>query len=305
MNYEAFKRSLLAALRAQAGEEVSFYTEPVPKNNGIIKEGLILRKKGSSVVPAVFLEDMYEHMDGQPVDYEDLAERLLAICCEETAWIDKQLTDFHDFAKASEHIYARVINAELNEKQLTRVPHENILDLAIVCYYVLENEKQDGAGTVLIDNRILEYWGIPGEQLLALGKANTAKKIPASLFHIDDLIRLLEEERYMQYAPALTEDEKLPLYVMTNTEKYYGAYALFYPGLQRHVADVLNTSFYILPSSIHETILVPDSGQYTPHELQEIVKSANRTVVERKEFLSDSVYYYDRDTGMLSVVAEG
>ena len=71
------------------------------------------------------------------------------------------------------------------------------------------------------------------------------------------------------------------------------------------MADVLNTSFYILPSSIHETILVPDSGQYTPHELQEIVKSANRTVVERKEFLSDSVYYYDRDTGMLSVVAEG
>lgn len=211
MNYEAFKKNLLAALRAQAGEEVSFYTEPVPKNNGIIKEGLILRKKGSSVVPAVFLEDMYEHMDGQPVDYEDLAERLLAICYEETAWVDKQLTDFHDFAKASEHIYARVINAELNEKQLTKVPHENILDLAIVCYYVLENEKQDGAGTVLIDNRILEYWGITGEQLLALGKANTARKIPASLFHIDDLIRMLEEERYMQYAPALKEDEKLPL----------------------------------------------------------------------------------------------
>ena len=303
MNYETFKRSLLEALRAQAGEEVSFYTEAVPKNNGIVREGLILKKRGSSVVPAVSLEELYERMDGQPVDYEELAERLLAICHEETSWIEDQLEDFHDFGRASGHIFARVINAGLNEKQLEQIPHEKILDLAIVCYYVLE--KQDGASTVLIDNRILEYWDITSEQLLAIGKANTARKIPASLFHIDDLIRLLEEERYMQYAPALNEDEKLPLYVMTNTEKYYGAYALFYPGLQRHVADVLNTSFYILPSSIHETILVPDSGQYTPQELQEIVKSANRTVVEQKEFLSDSVYYYDRDTCTVSIVAKG
>lgn len=303
MNYETFKQELLEALHAQAGKEVSFHTELIPKNNGIVREGLILRKRGSSVVPAISLEDMYERMDGQPIDYEDLAERLLAICNEETSWIEEQLADFHDFCRAREHIYARVINAGLNEEQLADMPHERILDLAIVCYYVIE--KGDSASTVMIDNRILEYWGITPSQLLALAKANTARNIPASMMHIEDMIRLLEEERYMQYIPASEEEKRVPLYVMTNTEKYYGAYALFYPGLQRHVADALNTSFYILPSSIHETILVPDSGQYTPLELQEIVKSANRTVVEQKEFLSDSVYYYDRNKRTMSIVAMG
>ena len=80
---------------------------------------------------------------------------------------------------------------------------------------------------------------------------------------------------------------------------------MFYPNVQQHVADVLNSSYFILPSSIHETILVPDSGLYTPRELQEMVKSVNHTQMDPRETLSDSVYYYDRKIKKLSIAAKG
>ena len=197
-----------------------------------------------------------------------------------------------DFYRAREHIFAHVINAGWNKSRLELLPHEKVLDLAVVCSYRIDGGPT-GSAMVLIDQSQTENWGITSSQLLAMAKANTARQYPVSLISINDMIRMVADE------------EDIPMFILTNTEKYLGAYSMFYPNVQQHVADVLNSSYFILPSSIHETILVPDSGLYTPRELQEMVKSVNHTQMDPRETLSDSVYYYDRKITKLSIAAKG
>ena len=85
------------------------------------------------------------------------------------------------------------------------------------------------------------------------------------------------------------------MYVLTNEKKYLGAAALLYPYVLNHIGKILKNNFYVLPSSIHECILVPDSGRYSRMELMSMVREVNESQVEKEEILSYEVYYYDRE----------
>lgn len=284
-------------------EKVQITIEKVPKNNGVIKEGMVIRTEDSPVAPALYLQDIYLRFRDIPFSYDALADHLLQIGAKEKGKLEEQMEVFSDFYQAREHIFAHVINAGWNRESLEYLPHEKILDLAIVCSYRVEGGPTEGA-MMLINQSQTDGWGITPSQLLALAKANTARRYPVSMISIRDMIRMVaDKEDLSGFGEDFEED--IPMFILTNTEKYLGAYSMFYPNVQQHVADVLNSSYFILPSSIHETILVPDSGLYTPRELQEMVKSVNHTQMDPRETLSDSVYYYDRKIKKLSIAAKG
>lgn len=303
MTYENFKRELLFAMQRQMGKEVQITLESIPKNNGVVKEGLVIRTADSHVSPALFLQDIYSRLKNSPFSYDELACRLLNIGITEKEKLEEQVECYMDFYRAREHIFAHVINAGWNKARLESLPHEKVLDLAVVCSYRIDGGPT-GSAMVLVDQSQTENWGITPSQLLAMAKANTARQYPVSLISINDMIRMVADKEEMHICSEDLEDD-IPMFILTNTEKYFGAYSLFYPNVQQHVADVLNSSYYVLPSSIHETILVPDSGMYTPEELQNMVKCVNSTQVDPKETLSDSVYFYDRKNKTLSIVAGG
>ena len=89
---------------------------------------------------------------------------------------------------------------------------------------------------------------------------------------------------------------------LTNASGSLGAAALFYPDVKDKAAELLGSDYYILPSSVHEVILVPDSAGINATELCDMVKQANRTVVEEHDILSDNVYHYSRDDRRLDKV---
>ncbi len=303
MTYETFKRELMCAMRRQMGKEVQITFEPIPKNNGVVKEGLVIRTADSHVSPALFLQDIYSQLKNRPFSYDELADRLLNIGIREKEKLEEQVECYMDFYRAREHIFAHVINADWNKARLESLPHEKMLDLAVICSYRIDGGST-GNAMVLIDQSQTEHWGITSSQLLAMAKANTARQYPVSLISINDMIRMAADKEDLHICLEDLDDD-IPMFILTNTEKYFGAYSLFYPNVQQHVADVLDNSYYVLPSSIHETILVPDSGIYTPKELQDMVKCVNRTQVDPKEILSDSVYFYNRKNKTLSIAANG
>ena len=94
------------------------------------------------------------------------------------------------------------------------------------------------------------------------------------------------------------------MYVLTNESGTLGAAALFNPEVMVRAGELLGTDYYILPSSIHETILVPDTTGVSAKELSDMVKQANRTVVDEKDILSDDVYHYSKDTRAFDKVAD-
>ena len=172
---------------------------------------------------------------------------------------------------------------------LDRIPHFPFLDLAVVFYYRIENGPLSGA-TMLIHNCNLEAWNINVSNLMEDAVMNTSRKMPYTLKGMDALIRELAEEG----EETLPRADEL-MYVLTNEEKYFGAATLLYPHVLSHIGKILRQDFYVLPSSIHECILVPNRGQYSKEDLQQMVKDVNNSQVEEEEILSYQVYYYDRE----------
>ena len=93
------------------------------------------------------------------------------------------------------------------------------------------------------------------------------------------------------------------MFVLTNESGIFGASALFYPGVIDRISEILGVGFYILPSSVHEVIILPDVGNHNVGDLKQMVMQANRTVVEPKDVLSDNVWYYSYTADEISIVA--
>ena len=91
-------------------------------------------------------------------------------------------------------------------------------------------------------------------------------------------------------------EEEIPLFVMSNGDYMNGASVILYKDVLRDFAKYMEYDLYILPSSIHEVIILLDN-EYAkaPEELARMVRETNRIVVDREEILSDHVYYYDRE----------
>ena len=107
----------------------------------------------------------------------------------------------------------------------------------------------------------------------------------------------MDEECANEFYDLMADvDDVVPMYVCSNTSKINGAGVIFYDGLLRKFADKVDSDFYILPSSIHETLFIPDTGDMDIEYLRDMVRTVNATEVAPDEILSDNVYYYNRLT---------
>ena len=288
MEFETFKEELLDHLRQILGEEKRISFQSVEKNNGIREEAVVILEEGARIAPTIYLRGFFEDWKWGRKTMEEISRKILLQNARQEKEVDFSLDSFENYEKARGHVYFKLINYERNKVLLTNIPYIPYLDLAVVFYYRLEKGKFQGA-TMLIHNCNLEAWKIDPRQLLEDAVMNTSRKLPYSLQGMDALIRELSGDEDQ----GLYTGEEI-MYVLSNQEKCFGAAALLYPHLLSHISKIFRKNFYVLPSSVHECILVPDQGQYSRIELTRMVREVNQTQVEADEILSDQVYYYDR-----------
>ena len=89
-------------------------------------------------------------------------------------------------------------------------------------------------------------------------------------------------------------EDAVEMYVLTNKQKMNGASCILYEHILNDFANQKNKDIYILPSSVHEVILVPVAEDIDRTELSRMVRDVNRNELEEGDVLSDRVYYYDR-----------
>lgn len=186
-----------------------------------------------------------------------------------------------------------MVNREKNKELLADIPHEEFLDLAICFYYNYES-PEIGDGVILIHNSHLDMWNVSCQELRRLADFNTPKLMPAELCSMNEAIATLGEG---DLEDTSLEDTSKFLYVLSNKKHCMGAAAILYPGILREIARRLGGNFYILPSSIHETILMKDNGRCSSEKLHEIIADINRSQLREEEVLSDYAYFYDAVTG--------
>ena len=183
----------------------------------------------------------------------------------------------------------KLIHYEKNRELLKEVPHIRFLDLAVVFYYLIHLTAGEQA-TILIYNRHLPYWNVSTDTLFESAKINTPKLLP---YYFDDIFSVLQNVSDLS---EFSKNQLYPLYVLTNSEKLFGAAVILYPNLLSSIAKKMNHDLIIIPSSLHEVLLLPAEQGESSEEYSSIIQEVNLSELSPEEILSDHAYYYSRKT---------
>ena len=296
LSREAFYGSLREELlvRCPVGMEISFQT--ITRNNDVRLHGCLLRRNESHIAPTLYMENFYDlYKDGLSVG--ETADAMLRICV--NSLDDVREFDFapEDWESVRKMIGMKVLGYERNPELLQRVPYIRYEDLAVVFIFVLKEAGITG-GVAVITSELSGLWGISAEELFAQARQSAPVLLEPVVSNIRNMIGDCPEE-----VEEIIDDPEnaVDMYILTNKSQTYGASALFYPGLLEKITDYLGGGFYILPSSVHEVILIPEAAG-EPDALRRMVQEVNRCEVPEDMILSDNVYYYDPEEKQFRIV---
>lgn len=293
MNYNTFTSELTAQLTPLFPDRTQISIQSIPKNNGIFRDALIIREPEVNISPTIYLDDYYAlYQDNTPID------EICRIICD--VFLEVRLNHpidpaaFSDFEQAKETIIFQLVNYKKNADRLQQLPHIPYLDLAAIfcCMLRLDNGER---ATITIKNEHLAMWQTDFETIRALAFAHTPRLLPAYIQPIADTLHdLLEDQPALEQLLSL-DDENIPtLYVLTNETQICGASCMLYPTLLSEFAEELGQDLYVLPSSIHEVLLLPTDKRDMDQSLSALVRQVNEEQLPETQQLSDHVYYYSR-----------
>ena len=303
MNKELFTKQLKE--RLEEITECKVKVNSVDKNNGVKLTALSIMQEGLNVAPVIYVEPYYELYDSGET-FESIIEKIMEY--EEDYIIEQNfdLDSFLDFSKVKEKLRYKIVNTEKNIEILKHIPHKDFLDLSKV-YYVEVYNTEIGTGTILVSNEHMKQWGVDWEELDRMATEQTEKNnLPCVINMKNFSIGILEKLGIEISVESMWVLLMLPItmVVFTNQRKHLGANVILYKDVLKDYATETNEDLYILPSSTHEVIVIPDSlAQYQGIKgLKEMVKHVNEIQVEPEEFLSDNVYFYDRQMDNIKIV---
>lgn len=294
MTYYQFVQAVEGRIKEAVKESVAVRIHTAEKNNGTIRRGLTLTEQDINISPTIYLEEYYRQFQNGG-SLEHITSDILRLYNEvrfQKSWGEEKL---YDYSQVKEKVIYRLVNYESNEKMLRNVPYIVYLDLAIVFCVLLEVTKY-GTATMAIRNDHLDLWGVEKEELYRQASENTSKFLPDDFSSMSAVIEELTEE---SEAHISFEDKEEEMYVLSNRIHSYGAAAILYSGRMEGIGMYLKSNYYVLPSSVHEVIVVPEKAAVEKEDLSAMVAEINRTQVEAEEVLSDHAYYYDRKKGQL------
>ena len=180
----------------------------------------------------------------------------------------------NNYEEIKEDIFPMVINYQKNQSYLKEIPHERVLNLAVIPVVKVSEEAE-----IKVTNKLMKHWGKTTQELISQAKNNSAEKNPVSVFTMESLL-------------GMPSDPEIPrMYIVTNKERKYGATSIMnseaFEQLRREMGDL-----YILPSSVHELIVI-SAEKADPVELEAMVQMINQNEVKEAERLSDHIYRYD------------
>jgi hypothetical protein len=210
---------------------------------------------------------------------------------------------FGDYEQMKDKLVMEVVSSEANKEMLETVPHKDIEDMAVVYRFVLESNDESRA-SVLVTNRMMENMGITAEQLHADAVENAPQLKPLEIKGMGEVVAEMmgmtkEEASQMGIIPFDPSEEKM--FVASVPDKIHGAGVLAYQDFMDQASERVGGDFFILPSSIHELLIVPDDGHVKLEDLKGMVKEVNETQVDPKDRLTDSVYHYDSQAKVFEI----
>lgn len=300
MEIKRFAQNVQAAVQKELGQGHKVTLKDIAKNNGVTLSGMIIMAEGQNIAPTIYLDSFHEAYEGG-VSFERIVEKILEVYRTDTPSQSIDMEFFRDFEKVKDRICYKLINREKNEELLSQIPHKEFLDLEICFYYAYQGEAL-GNGSILIFNTHLEMWDTSLEELFALAQENTPIIFPWECKTIQEVLRdiVKVEEKETNEADKNQDGEEREesdkgglMKILGNSAHIYGAACILYPGVLEEIAQKEGRDFYILPSSVHEVILLKAGDGEDPLLLKEMIREVNDTQVAMEEILSYQLYYFE------------
>ena len=298
MEYKEFVEYIKMNAGYIAGEGGNITINHVIKNNGCEMDGLVIMEKGKDIAPTIYLDSFYElYTNGENI--KNIIRQIEVIYEQNKNNVTFDVNILKHFDTIKDKIVYKVVNYRSNEKLLEQVPHKRILDLAVVFYCLLDNEYGRSA-TALIYNNNLKNWNVTIDDVYKAALKNTPDLLHSKISSMAALFEKCgvnvdgEEVDLKDYVPS-------DMYVLTNESKLNGAACILYENILYDFAQKLGADLYILPSSVHEVILLPKLSMFEKDELVNMVKEVNTEGVAADEVLSDHVYEYNRTERLITM----
>lgn len=268
----------------------NIHLQAVTHNNNTPHTGLVISREDVNIAPTIYMEQYYrQYKDTGDLDavMREIAD-VYKSSIENTNDIPTEI--FSHKEQYFKNCYLKVVNYERNKDMLQDVPFKKFMDMAVTIRMLVRMDNAGMASAIVTHDQTASL-GINEKELYAAALANTEKLFPV---HIEKLNKVIER---LDPGTELMNVPDPDIYVLSNPQCINGATSILYATEQiEQLAEQTGCNYYIIPSSIHEVLLCPADGEIDPECLQRTAMEINKFVVSKLEFLSNSIYKYDKDS---------
>ena len=300
MEFEAFKNTIMDLVSKEVEdrglEGISMKLTTVESPDGMT-DRLMVSVDDSKMSMAFRLKEIYQSVeDGEDIDHAVF--KMVNTIEDNISFVKEKEQDvksfISDYEKVKDNTYLRLIPGD--SPILKSTPHRMIEDMALVVNVHLDSfSDEHGKSCVVVTKPLMEMYGIDEAQLFADAEKNSLANEPMVFKPLLDMVKdLINSEDIPN-----PEDVGIVTYIATNQSGFQGAAVAGYPDFCEKAAEAIGGSFYMLPSSVHEFILIKDDGTPKAKDLNRMIKNVNETVLEPRDVLSAQCYHYDAKAKVL------
>ncbi len=298
MEFTSFTELVREEISKKMGDGYNVQLNDVRKNNGIMLRGLTVLEDNNNISPTIYLNQYFDMYANGKMTFTDVVNGVIDTYHQNKISKSTDLRHFLNYGQVKPRIIYKVINTEKNRELLEDIPHVEFLDLSIVFEYMVDQEGF-GVATILIHNTHQKMWNVTTDMLYQAAIENTQELLPYEIKPMTEILcELMEAENPDQFDHDACMEEfsdSVPMYVLSNKSRVEGAVCMLYPDILRNFAEATDSDYYIIPSSIHELLLLPVGEDDESGEIKGMIKNINDTQVSNEEILSYSLYFYNRE----------
>ena len=281
MTKREFTEEIVNGLKTEAGV-VDAGVKTLTKNNNTKIDCVSLRKKASGKYTAVVnVDDLYDDFTSG-TDIRTIVESLIRQCNEQ---MPKSNFDINNYANVRPNLFVALVNAELNENEKDALA-DPFLDLLKIVKIIVPSGRN--SGLVTVKKSMLDVWGVTATEVFM--DAISAKN-PYTVTVNDTISNMI----------GVNDDA--PFEFVTNKMKFFGASVILYDdkAVLKKLAKKYDDDLVIIPSSVHEVLVLPYYDGSDLDYLSGTIKHVNNSVVEKEDILSYSAYKYDRSKNSIEI----
>ncbi len=302
MEFTNFTTLVRDEVDRRTGDNYKVRLNDVRKNNGIVLRGLTVMQDDSNISPTIYLNNYYEEYAKGRATLVNVVNDVMDTYYRNKVNQSVDMRYFLNYESVRRCVVYKLVNTEKNRELLEDVPHIEFLDLSIVFQCMIAQEDL-GKASILIHNVHMKLWDVSVENLYQAAKENTQR---LQRYEIKSMTEVLYEIMSEDGQDACGCNDcmaectgSIPMYVLSNKSRVEGAACILYPNLVEDFAEAIGSSYYIIPSSVHEVLLLPAEHEEESAEIKNMIREINDTQVGKEEILSYSLYFYDREEGKI------